>query len=180
MPMTNKRLETRNSKLETRIYGSYHHTSLSCRRRGTVRAGSDRRTYAPERGDRAYVDRADPERSEPEPGRLLAHVGQPVWTGVLDLYCGRRRRGSGSRLGHPDRLKAIRMPKPTAASAAASTTIKIENTCPYRLPHMREKATRFRFTAFRISSIDISTITTFRRVSTPITPSTNSAAATTR
>ena len=37
-------------------------------------------------------------------------------------------------------------------------------------PHAARNATRFRFTAFRISSIDISTMTTLRRVSTPITP----------
>ena len=41
---------------------------------------------------------------------------------------------------------------------------------------MRENATRFRFTAFRISSIDINTTTTLRRVSTPMTPRRNSRA----
>src|SRR2546425_11314335 len=65
------------------------------------------------------------------------------------------------------RKKAIRIPSPTAASAAASVITKMAKICPCR-PQIRENATKFRFTAFRISSIDISTMTTLRRVSTPI------------
>ena len=54
--------------------------------------------------------------------------------------------------------------------------MKMEKICPGNCPCMRENATRFRFTAFRISSMDIRMITTFLRVSTPIVPMANSAA----
>ena len=62
------------------------------------------------------------------------------------------------------------MPKPTAASAAASVIIKMAKAWPSMLPKCRENATRLMFTAFKISSMDIKIITTLRRVITPITP----------
>jgi hypothetical protein len=43
------------------------------------------------------------------------------------------------------------------------------------VPHIREKTIRLMFTAFNISSMDISMMITLRRVSTPITPIVKSA-----
>src|SRR5229473_1879360 len=68
------------------------------------------------------------------------------------------------------RKKAMMIPRPTAASAAASAIMNSAKTCPATSPYRREKATRLMFTAFRISSMDMSTTMTLRRVTTPITP----------
>src|SRR5260370_37902892 len=73
------------------------------------------------------------------------------------------------------RKKAMMIPSPTAASAAASAIMKSAKTCPATSPYKRENATRLMFTAFRISSMDMSTTITLRRVTTPITPMMNSA-----
>src|SRR5258706_2808297 len=58
------------------------------------------------------------------------------------------------------RKKAMMMPSPTAASAAASAMMKSANTCPATSPYKRENATRLMFTASRISSMDMSTTIT--------------------
>src|SRR5712692_1860251 len=68
------------------------------------------------------------------------------------------------------RKNAMMIPSATAASAAASAMMKSAKTWPATSPYKREKATRFMFTAFRISSMDMSTTITLRRVTTPITP----------
>src|SRR5713226_4293753 len=73
------------------------------------------------------------------------------------------------------RKKAMIIPSPTAASAAASAMMKSAKTCPATSPYNREKATRLMFTAFRISSMDMSTTITLRRVITPIAPMMKSA-----
>src|SRR5216683_1530474 len=73
------------------------------------------------------------------------------------------------------RKKAMMIPRPTAASAAASAMMKSAKTCPATSPYKRENATRLMFTAFRISSMDMSTTITLRRVTTPITPMMKSA-----
>src|SRR5256884_9537588 len=73
------------------------------------------------------------------------------------------------------RKKAMMIPSPTAASAAASAMMKSAKTWPATSPYKRENATRLMFTAFRISSMDMSTTITLRRVTTPITPMMKSA-----
>src|SRR5205807_9021431 len=73
------------------------------------------------------------------------------------------------------RKKAMMIPSPTAASAAASAMMKSAKTCPAASPYNRENATRLMFTAFRISSMDMSTTMTLRLVTTPITPMMKSA-----
>src|SRR6185369_12359159 len=60
--------------------------------------------------------------------------------------------------------------RPIAASPAAIVITKIEKICPVRSESLREKAIRFRFTAFNISSIDIRTVRKLRRTSTPMNP----------
>src|SRR5260370_6601339 len=68
------------------------------------------------------------------------------------------------------RKKAMMIPRPTAASAAASAIMKRAKTCPATSPYKRGQATRLMFTALRISSMDMCTTMTLRRVTTPITP----------
>src|ERR671920_67437 len=59
---------------------------------------------------------------------------------------------------------------PTPTSAAATAITKSANTWPATSPWNAPNATRFRFTAVRMSSIDIRTSTPFLRASTPYTP----------
>src|SRR5258708_14115211 len=73
------------------------------------------------------------------------------------------------------RKNAMMIPSATAASAAASAMMNSAKTCPATSPYRREKATRLMFTAFKISSMDMSTTMTLRRVTTPITPMIKSA-----
>src|SRR5437773_12007751 len=73
------------------------------------------------------------------------------------------------------RKKAMMIPRPTAASAAASAMMKSAKTWPATSPYKRENATRLMFTALRISSMDMSTTMTLRRVTTPTTPMMKSA-----
>src|SRR5271165_1416660 len=73
------------------------------------------------------------------------------------------------------------MARPIAASAAATVSTNIANTCPTRSPSAAENATRFRLTASRISSIDIRMMMTFLRLrKMPKMPSTSRMADTTR
>src|SRR4051812_47837526 len=69
------------------------------------------------------------------------------------------------------------MARPTPTSAAATAMMNSAKTAPVALCSCVPKATRLRFTALRMSSMDMSTITPFRRASTPYTPMANSAAA---
>src|SRR5438105_11317957 len=70
------------------------------------------------------------------------------------------------------------MARPIPTSAAATVITNSANTWPMTsalFTHC-ENATRLTFTAFSISSIDISTRTAFRRARTPYTPVENSTA----
>src|ERR1700676_2768111 len=89
---------------EWRFYDSDHYISLSRRRGGPVRVGSDWRAHSPQRGDCADVDRIDSERGKPQPGSIFAHVGKSAWAVILNLCYGRRRRRSRCRPWHFDRL----------------------------------------------------------------------------
>ena len=60
--------------------------------------------------------------------------------------------------------------RPIAASPAAIVITKTEKTWPVRSESRREKAMRFRLTAFSISSIDIRTVRKLRRTRTPKNP----------
>ena len=60
--------------------------------------------------------------------------------------------------------------KPTATSAAATAIEKNTKTCPCASWWYVEKATKSKFTAFNIISIDIKTIMAFRLYKTPNTP----------
>src|SRR5438128_11113476 len=64
------------------------------------------------------------------------------------------------------------MARPMPTSAAATVITNSAKTWPVTRASFShcENATRFTFTAFSISSIDISTSTAFRRASTPYTP----------
>src|SRR5205085_10715760 len=75
---------------------------------------------------------------------------------------------------------AITIPRPTAASAAATVMTKMAKTCPVTCCKRLENAIRLMLTAFIINSIDIKMIMMFRRVRTPITPMVNNAAANNR
>jgi len=65
--------------------------------------------------------------------------------------------------------------RPTAASAAATTIMKIAKTCPVSSSGTiyREKATIAIFTALSINSIEIKIIMTLRFASTPYSPMEN-------
>src|SRR5437588_8816434 len=74
------------------------------------------------------------------------------------------------------RKMAMMIPRPTAASAAATVmTIKTSN-CPVTSRKKLEKATKVRFTAFSISSIHMNIEMTLRLIITPTTPIVNSTA----
>src|SRR5215831_3714165 len=60
--------------------------------------------------------------------------------------------------------------RPIAASPAAIVMTKTENTWPVRDDRRLENATRFRLTAFSISSTDIRTVRKLRRTRTPKNP----------
>src|SRR5262252_2196877 len=62
------------------------------------------------------------------------------------------------------RLRAIKMmiPRPTAASAAATTITNKTKTCPSSLPSAWLKATKAKFTALSISSMDMKMVMTLR------------------
>src|ERR1700694_672227 len=60
--------------------------------------------------------------------------------------------------------------RPIAASPAAIVITKMEKTWPVWSESFREKAMKFRFTAFNISSTDIRTVRKLRRTSTPKKP----------
>src|SRR6185437_13061659 len=73
------------------------------------------------------------------------------------------------------------MANPIAASAAATVSTNIANTCPTRSPSAAENATRFKLTASRISSTDMRMMMTFLRLrKMPKMPSTSRMADTTR
>jgi hypothetical protein len=78
------------------------------------------------------------------------------------------------------RKNARMIPSPTAASAAATATMKIAKTCPAALCNWYEKVAMLMFTAFSINSIDISTMMMLRRTITPTRPIAKSAADRTR
>src|ERR1022692_4913967 len=65
------------------------------------------------------------------------------------------------------------MAKPTAASAAATTITKNTKMCAFKSPSMYPKATKLRFTALSINSMDMNTVTMLRFSRNPATPSTN-------
>src|SRR5262249_20326757 len=77
---------------------------------------------------------------------------------------------------------SIMMPSPTAASAAATTITKKTNTWPLNASfrwcscQYLAKATKVRFTALSISSIDMKIVMMFRFSRKPITPRQNSIA----
>ena len=60
--------------------------------------------------------------------------------------------------------------RPTATSAAATHITKNTRACPSVVPWRWPKATRARFAALSISSIDMKITSGFRRISTPSTP----------
>src|SRR5947209_18674672 len=62
------------------------------------------------------------------------------------------------------------MARPTPTSAAAMAITNRANTWPAIVSRKAPKAIRLMFTAFRISSTDMSTSTPFLRASTPYTP----------
>src|ERR1044071_7434087 len=76
------------------------------------------------------------------------------------------------------RLRKMEMmiPKPTAASAAATVITMKTNNCPDRSRKKLENATNVRFTAFSISSMHINIEMTLRFTITPTTPIVNSTA----
>ena len=57
-----------------------------------------------------------------------------------------------------------------STSAAATAITKKTKMCPSIEPCWREKATKLRFTAFSISSIDMKMMSALRRTRTPTTP----------
>ena len=65
---------------------------------------------------------------------------------------------------------AITMPRPTAASAAATTMTNTAKTCPITSCNWLENAIRLMLTAFIMSSIDIRMMRMLRRDNTPMTP----------
>jgi hypothetical protein len=62
------------------------------------------------------------------------------------------------------------IPIPTATSAAASAKMNNEKTCPVKFPCNAENATKFKFAAFSMSSMEMRNMRAFRRVSTPKRP----------
>src|SRR5579875_892520 len=80
-----------------------------------------------------------------------------------------------SRLSLRVREYPTRIPNPSAVSTAASAMMNSEKSCPCTVPHNRENAIRFTFTAVSISAIDIRMITGLRRNSAPPAPIKNSA-----
>src|SRR5947207_7147948 len=79
---------------------------------------------------------------------------------------------SDSRL----RKMAMMIPKPTAASAAATVITIKTNNCPVTSRKKLEKATNVRFTALSISSMHMNIEITLRLIITPTTPIVNSTA----
>src|SRR3954452_14349926 len=72
------------------------------------------------------------------------------------------------------------MARPTPTSAAATAMMNRAKVLPSTLSLNRLKASRLMFTALRISSMLISTITAFFRAMTPYTPMQNSTAPSSR
>jgi hypothetical protein len=72
------------------------------------------------------------------------------------------------------------MARPTAASAAATVITKKTITCPSTAANCRPAATKVRFTAFSMISIDSRIVITLRRRNTPAVPMTNRMAESTR
>src|ERR1043165_8822536 len=68
------------------------------------------------------------------------------------------------------------IPKPTAASAAATVITMKTNNWPLTSRKKLENATNVRFTAFSISSMHINIEMTLRLIMTPTTPMVNSTA----
>src|SRR5438105_13862277 len=71
---------------------------------------------------------------------------------------------------------AMIIPRPTAASAAATVMTMKTNNCPVTSRKKLENATNVRFTAFSINSIHINIEMTLRLIITPTTPIVNSTA----
>jgi len=65
------------------------------------------------------------------------------------------------------------MARPIATSAAATVMTKNTNTWPSSESSWRAKATKARFAAFSINSIDMKMTSALRRTRTPINPITN-------
>src|SRR5437764_14717345 len=74
------------------------------------------------------------------------------------------------------RKMAMMIPKPTAASAAATVITIKTNNCPETSRKKLEKATKVRFTALSISSMHMNIEITLRLISTPTAPIVNSTA----
>src|SRR6185369_11711652 len=72
------------------------------------------------------------------------------------------------------RYSWMMMASPTAASPAATVMTKMVKTCPSSEARRCEKATRLMLTALSISSMAISTVIMFRRMTTPIRPTAKS------
>src|SRR5882724_2045037 len=83
-----------------------------------------------------------------------------------------------SSTSNDSRLRKIAMmiPKPTAASAAATVITIKTNNCPETSRKKLENATKVRFTALSISSMHINIEITLRLIITPTTPIVNSTA----
>ncbi len=71
---------------------------------------------------------------------------------------------------------AMIIPKPTAASAAATVITIKTNNCPETSRKKLENATKVRFTALSINSMHMNIEITLRLISTPTTPIVNSTA----
>src|SRR5579859_3041919 len=71
------------------------------------------------------------------------------------------------------RKTAMMMAKPTVASAAATTITKNTNTWPFKLRQWFAKATKLRFTALSISSMDMKMVMMFRLSKKAETPKQN-------
>src|SRR6185295_8268006 len=111
------------------------------------------------RHDEAVDQRGDERQERDRPEELHRGPRHPSSSRAESTRVVARRRNIESR-----------MPSPTAASPAATVIVKTVNTWPVRSPCSYEKATRFRLTAFRISSIDIRIVIMLRRLSTPNRP----------
>src|SRR6266849_9080416 len=83
-----------------------------------------------------------------------------------------------SSTSNDSRLRKMLMmiPKPTAASAAATVITMKTNNCPETSREKLEKATKVRFTALSISSMHMNIEITLRLIITPTTPIVNSTA----
>src|SRR6185437_2994004 len=145
-----------------------------------VRSRRIRRSHVEraEQRDRAVDHEPDQRQDRQQPHQLGDGAGEWMHS---------TRLGQG-HLNHPlSRLMFLRstvswwrkiammMANPTAASAAATLMTKITNTCP-PAPYSRENPMNDRFTALSMSSTHMKMMIAFRRVSTPITPITNSTA----